>query len=240
MERIVNDALLAHLSSTSSFVASQHGFLKRRSTTTCQLAFMHLVTLSIDSGKQTALSYLDIKKAFDGVHHSLLLIKLQQAGILNPLLSCFWSYLSDRTQRVRIGDSLSSPQAVTSGVIQSSNLGPSLFLNFINDISNYIGTSTHFLFADDIKIVYSYHAEQRHFPQCIQNDLNALYEWSTKWKLTFSPEKCKILIHRVAFPTYTFCFITRPFSTLILFGIPFHLTSLNKSLTLYPEYSSCR
>ena len=49
LERIVNDALLAHLSSISFFVAAQHGFLKRRSTTTCQLAFMDLVTSSIDA-----------------------------------------------------------------------------------------------------------------------------------------------------------------------------------------------
>ena len=97
LERIVNNALLAHLSSRSFFVAAQHGFLKRRSTTTCQLAFMDLVTSSIDAGKQTALIYLDIKKAFDRVQHSLLLIKLQQAGVEDPLLSWFRSYLSDRT-----------------------------------------------------------------------------------------------------------------------------------------------
>ncbi|MGL5708022.1 MAG: endonuclease/exonuclease/phosphatase family protein, partial [Aeromonas sp.] len=45
MERVINDSLLQHLSS-SPIHPSQHGFISRRSCITCEISFLNLVTLS--------------------------------------------------------------------------------------------------------------------------------------------------------------------------------------------------
>ena len=55
-----------------------------------------------------------------------------------------------RCQRVVVDNVFSSLITVTSGVPQGTVLGPTLFLIYINDITNIIKYSKIRLFADDI------------------------------------------------------------------------------------------
>ncbi|WP_432422675.1 reverse transcriptase domain-containing protein [Streptococcus dysgalactiae] len=81
---------------------------------------------------------------------------MRMFGIVDPLLSWLSLYLSMRSQRTNVNGHLSLPIPITSGVIQGSVLGPLLFLLYINDVFTTVNRGTPFLFADDIKIVYSF------------------------------------------------------------------------------------
>lgn len=61
------------------------------------------------------------------------------------------SYLSKRQQYVTYNGFNSSCYVVTSGVPQGSNLGPLLFILFINDLSDVIHCCKVF-YVDDLKI----------------------------------------------------------------------------------------
>ena len=100
------------------------------------------------------LFYIDFAKAFDTVTHEKLLYKLISYDIRGKLHLWISAWLSNRTQSSVCSEGLLSPRnSVLNGVLQSSVLGPLLFLMFINDLIDSIPPEAHpTLFADDLKI----------------------------------------------------------------------------------------
>ena len=70
---------------------------------------------------------------------------------------------------------------------QSSVLGPLLFLLFVNDIADNVENCSFYLFADDLKIFSTSPIS------LVQDDINALLDWSNLNVLQFHPKKCKAL-----------------------------------------------
>ena len=77
--------------------------------------------------------------------------------------------------------------SVLSGVPHGMVLGPILFLIYINDITRNIESQCK-LFADSMK-VYKVVRNVHEDTQILQNDLNTLEQWSTKWQLSFNTTK---------------------------------------------------
>ena len=80
--------------------------------------------------------FLDIAKAFDMVSHQILLSKLENHGIRGPAKDWFESYLKNRHEIIKIGDTSSDKMQIACGVRRESILEPILFLLYINDIKN--------------------------------------------------------------------------------------------------------
>ena len=79
---------------------------------------------------------------------------------------------------------------VTSGIPQGSVLGPLLFVMFINDLPKTVKCGVK-LFADDTKVYVR--SDIPCNPDCLQNDISQLQDWSDKWLLSFHPDKCKVM-----------------------------------------------
>ena len=74
--------------------------------------------------------YFDFKIAFDSVSDPKLLIKLKAYGLGN-LLAWITDFSSNRSQCVRLGNSLSQPISVMSGVPQGSERDRSYVISAI-------------------------------------------------------------------------------------------------------------
>ena len=93
--------------------------------------------------------FIDLKKAFDTIDHSILCKKLYHYGIRGVASDWVKSYLSKRNQYVEIDGICSDKKQIVCGVPQGSILGPILFLLYINDMANVSDKLRFILFADD-------------------------------------------------------------------------------------------
>lgn len=122
------------------------------------------------------------------VNHILLLEKLKSIGFGHHILTWLNSFLSDRTQCVRINNYISYTISAYSGVPQGSHCGPLLFNLFVNDIPSIIHNSKSLMFADDLKIFRTVQStEDCHL---LQLDINSLYNWSRLNGIELNINKC--------------------------------------------------
>ena len=194
MEFGIKEYLLTHLKSNGMINSSQHGFLASRSTTTHLLECCSDWNVALRSRLAVDVIYLDFAKAFDSVVHSKLLAKLTSYGFNTMAIKWIESFLTGRSQCVRIAGSLSSFSPVISGVPQGSVLGPILFIIYVNDIALLMATNSASIkmLADDTKIYTVLH-DNSAFSNNLQSYLDAIVEWSATWQLKLSPTKCTVM-----------------------------------------------
>ena len=159
LERVVAAQLHTRLDEAGLMTAFQSAYRKHHSTESALLNIHNDILLNMAKGSVTALTLLDLSAAFDTIDHTIFLDRLNgYYGISELALGWFKSYLSGRTQSVKVGSTLSNPVALQHGVPQGSVLGPILFSLYTNPISSIIQSHSsinyHF-YADDTQLYIS-------------------------------------------------------------------------------------
>jgi hypothetical protein len=186
-ERIIRDQMMVYLVENNLISKEQHGFVNNKNCITNLLETLDLITQAFGEDYSIDILFLDFAKAFDSVSHVKLLKKLFGLGFVSFMLNWCKAFLSNRVQRVVIGENISSWKKVTSGVPQGSVLGPLLFVIFINDLSKKIIKDTK-LYADDTKVISINRCQDD--SKLLQEDINTLVKWSEEWLIKFNESKC--------------------------------------------------
>lgn len=169
----------------------QHGFVKKKSTTTNLIEFTSTAINLIESRNQLDVIYFDFARAFDRVQPNILLSKLSEIGVNGMLYKWFESYLSNRFQRILISGHLSRLINVYSGVGQGSHFGPTLYRVMVHRMPLIFQNVFKLLFADDLKIFYPI----RCMADCIvlQGEINRLMAWCAANHLDLNVGKCSVV-----------------------------------------------
>ena len=200
IEKIVHKRLYSFMIKHNLLYNSQYGFRTHHSTEHTVLELQNMIAENINNKLLTAGVFLDLSKAFDTINHSILINKLQFYGIRGVALDWFKSYLYTRKQIVQIGTAKSSPLTLHTGVPQGSNLGPLLFIIYINDM--YVSTNTGNVihFADDTCLLFTFESIQQ-LQSNINVELANINNWLLLNKLSLNVNKTKcILFHHKSNP----------------------------------------
>ena len=145
------------------------------------------------NGLLNGVIFIDLKKAFDTIDHAILLRKLQIYGVDQNGIKFFESYLSNRSQRCCVNDELSEAVPITCGVPQGSNLGPLLFLIYINDLPNCLNRASPRMFADDTNISIAANSVMELEP-LVNSELKNLHQWLVTNRLSLNIAKTEFMI----------------------------------------------
>ena len=192
IEKLMYKKLLSFVYKNKILYPLQYGFQEGKSTELAINALLNKITESLDNKMRTYCVFLDFAKACDTVNHKILLKKLEYYGIRGTSLQWFESYLTNRKQCVKIGDTHSQTDTIKCGVPQGSILGPLLFLIYINDIVNCSNILQFTLFADDTCIFYSAKPDPS-IVNTLNNELKKVSKWLTTNKLSLNVDKSSYL-----------------------------------------------
>jgi hypothetical protein len=190
LERAVHGQLVQYLGKHKVLYEFQSGFRSKYSTDTCLIHLTDFIRRELSRGRFVGMVLIDLAKAFDTVDFDVLLVKLGEMGIGS--IDWFRSYLTGRTQCVKVNGTDSGFLDVTCGVPQGSILGPLLFLCYINDLSHCL--SCHLsLYADDSALISS-HGSIPELSRFLSGQLEICRKWLIDNKLSLHVGKTEAIV----------------------------------------------
>ena len=180
-ERILNTRLYWWLESSGLITQNQAGFRAKSRTEDQLFRLSQRIIDGFQKGEHTTAVFVDLQQAYDRVWKKGLLLKLQNTGVKGHMYSWIKDFLHDRLIQTQLNDTTSSKAVLEEGLPQGSSLSCTLFLIFLNDVSDILKTENA-LFADDLVLWHTSNSTTISRRR-IQEDLNALGVYCRMWKM---------------------------------------------------------
>ena len=178
----------------------QIGFKKGCRTSDHILTLKGIINKYVYDNKQKVYTcFVDFKKAFDSIWQKALLYKLELNNINGKFLNLLKNIYKQTKCTVKINNKLTNFFKYEKGVRQGDPLSPTLFNIYINDLFEEIDKAncdsvtlnnlhqiSSLMFSDDLIIISTSKIG-------LQNSLNALENYTKKWKLEINTKKTKCI-----------------------------------------------
>lgn len=193
VEKIIKIRITNYFRHNSLHSDMQFGFTEGRSTQGAIAALTAQIYDAFNSGKVSLCVFVDLMKAFDTVEHKTLLGILEGLGFQNSSFNLIESYLSGRTQCVKVGEhDYSEQREIKYGVPQGSVLGPLLFCAYVDGLLALNTYGKILSYADDTAVFYTGENWQE-LVQKVERDFCRIDDWMSSHLLSINYNKTKCM-----------------------------------------------
>ncbi len=200
IEKVAAARLKEHFETNNLLEKHQSAYKQFHGTETALIKVQNDILRKMDKKHAVFLVLLDLSAAFDTIDHNILLSRMESSGVIGPPLKWISSYLSDRSQSVSIGSTLSTPANLLFGVPQGSVLGPLFFTIYSSPIADIVrthGLDVH-KYADDTQLYLSFNVntpnDEMLARQRIEACISDLRSWMSRNKLKLNDDKTELII----------------------------------------------
>ena len=197
---ILNHRLSKWLESNGILCDEQNGFRRERS---CQEHIYTLYTIVNNRklARQSTLScFIDLRKAYDSISRECLWYKLLSVGINGKMFDAIKSLYNAVQCTVNVNDMFSPWFTVNTGLKQGCKISTSLFSVYVNDLIIEIKNLNCGIQIDDKMVSILAYADDLVLmaptAESLQNMLDVVYKWCSKWRLAVNEDKTKIVHFR--------------------------------------------
>lgn len=192
LEKIIKAKLEEHF---KYFIPKyQFGFRRKKATVHPLTIFFSNLQNAQLNNRKTAAVCMDTNKAFDSMWIKGLLYKLFKKDTPSYLIHIIGSYLKHRRLKIKIGDSESNFFTPMQGTPQGSPLSPLLYNIYCSDIPTIHNTQQYILQYADDTLAISHGKTLKDCMKNLQEHVNNITSWFSKWRLKANPEKSQLII----------------------------------------------
>jgi ribonuclease P/MRP protein subunit RPP40 len=131
--------------------------------------------------------------AFDLLSPDLFCQKLEVMGVSKSTADWFLSFLSGRSQRVKIGSAASSRMETGIGSPQGSLLSPLIFIIFVSDLQDWLQSCDSLTYADDTSISFSGRSQEE-VKNKLEKDAKNVLSYMASNRLVANAQKTTFLL----------------------------------------------
>ena len=190
LSKTVMKQLCNFIETNNIYSSTQAGYRRNHSTNTILIKMRDDILNAMNKGKVTLSILADFSKVFDTVGYTVLIKQLSKLNMSPEFLNLILSYVSNRSQYVKIDSNNSRHEKINFRVPQGSHL-----LNiYVSDMKNEFDSPC-IQYADDTN--FYEHCKVSKIPQSITTLRNAskcIYAWSRDNNLVFNRKKTKFLL----------------------------------------------
>lgn len=193
IEKLLYMRIYSFLDKKQYLYKSQYGFRKKSGTDNAAHELVSDIRNALDNGEKVSCVFIDLKKAFDLVHHDVLLKVTEAIGIRGMPLKLLKNYLYNRQQVVKVNGVSSDKREIKCGVIQGSVLGSLFFLIVINAISLLKLTGKIILYADDAVLLHT-HSKEKNIESDLRLDMKTIINFFNERRMFMNVNKTVFMV----------------------------------------------
>lgn len=195
LEKVLVAQIQQHLDDQGILPKTQSGFRRGYSCTTSLLNITDDILRAADDNRLSIMVLLDFSKAFDTIHHQLLINILKYVGFDPSSSKLMANYLSNRNQVVSVEQIVSDSLPVLRGVPQGSVLGPLLYSIYTSNLTKCVRHCKCHFYADDTQLLYTFASNEiDNANNLVNEDLSNLVKYSESLALKINPSKCYVIL----------------------------------------------